>query len=209
MTATVSRWVIASGNQGKIKEFQALFSDWSIDVVSQTTLNISSAEETGLSFVENAILKARHAALISGMPAIADDSGLSVDYLNGAPGIYSARYSSDQFGEAVSDERNNQKLLAALESVPEEKRTAQFICALAFVRHGEDPVPVLSLGIWKGLILTEPRGDQGFGYDPLFYLPEYQCSSAELSREHKNRVSHRAQAMAKLQLALQDENIIS
>lgn len=155
-------------------------------------------EETGLSFVENAILKARNAARISGLPALADDSGLAVDFLGGAPGIYSARYADGQ-----GDAANNAKLLQALKDVPDEQRGAQFVCALALVRHADDPLPILCEGLWHGRILHEARGEHGFGYDPLFWVPETQCSSAELPAEQKNRLSHRARAMALLKQRLE------
>ena len=147
-------------------------------------------EETGLSFVENAILKARNAARISGLPALADDSGLAVDFLGGAPSIYSARY-ADGKGDAA----NNAKLLDVLKDVPEAERGAQFVCVLALVRHADDPLPILCEGLWHGRILTEASGEHGFGYDPLFWVPERDCSSAELSPGDKNQISHRARAM--------------
>ncbi|HYQ38633.1 MAG TPA: RdgB/HAM1 family non-canonical purine NTP pyrophosphatase, partial [Pseudomonas sp.] len=154
-------------------------------------------EETGLSFVENAILKARHAARVSGLPALADDSGLAVDALGGAPGIYSARYAGGK-----DDAANNAKLLAELADVPDAERGAQFVCALALVRHAEDPLPILCEGLWHGRILHEARGEHGFGYDPLFWVPECDCASAELPAAEKNRLSHRARAMAQLKQRL-------
>ncbi len=154
-------------------------------------------KETGLSFVENAILKARHAARMSGLPALADDSGLAVDFLGGAPGIYSARYAGD-----LGDAANNAKLLEALQDVPDAERGAQFVCALALVRHANDPLPILCEGLWSGSILHQARGEQGFGYDPLFWVPEHQCSSGELEPAEKNRISHRARAMALLKQRL-------
>ena len=154
-------------------------------------------EETGLSFVENAILKARHAARVSGLPALADDSGLAVDALGGAPGIYSARY-ADGLGDAA----NNAKLLDALKDVPDEERDAQFVCALALVHHAEDPLPIICEGLWHGRILHAARGAGGFGYDPLFWVPERECASAELPPAEKNQLSHRARAMAQLKQRL-------
>lgn len=203
------RWVLASGNAGKISEFKSLFSSLPIDIVGQKTLGISDADETGLSFVENAIIKARHAAYESGLPAIADDSGLAVDALNGAPGIYSARYSRDEVGDAADDNSNNQKLLRVLQPFTAAQRGAQFICALAFLRHAEDPIPILSLGVWRGVILSEPSGDNGFGYDPLFYVPEFKCTSAQLDRTTKNLSSHRAMAMQELLIALKARGVIA
>ena len=163
---------------------------------SQAEFAVPEVEETGLSFVENAILKARAAAQYSGHPAIADDSGLAVDFLNGAPGIHSARYSG------AGDAANNAKLLAALRELPPEQRGARFQCALVYLRHALDPMPLVCQASWEGRILDAPRGDNGFGYDPLFYVPEYQCSSAELPAELKNRISHRARASALLLEAL-------
>ncbi|MHA6136851.1 RdgB/HAM1 family non-canonical purine NTP pyrophosphatase [Pseudomonas mohnii] len=181
--------VLASHNAGKLKELQAMLGD-SVQLRSISEFSQVEPEETGLSFVENAILKARNAARISGLPALADDSGLAVDFLGGAPGIYSARY-ADGKGDAA----NNAKLLDVLKDVPEAERGAQFVCVLALVRHAEDPLPILCEGLWHGRILTEASGEHGFGYDPLFWVPERDCSSAELSPGDKNRISHRARAM--------------
>jgi XTP/dITP diphosphohydrolase len=191
----MKKLVLATGNAGKLKELQALLAESHIEIVSQKTLGVSDAEETGLSFIENAILKARHAARITGLSALADDSGLCVDVLGGAPGIYSARY----FGEGATDARNNEKLLQTL--LPFRKNaplTAQFVCVLALVRHADDPLPLICQAEWKGEILDAPRGDQGFGYDPLFWVPTDGMSSAELPRERKNTISHRAQALQEL-----------
>lgn len=190
--------VLASSNKKKLAELQNLLSDLDWQVQPQSTFNIPDAVENGASFIENAIIKARHAAQISGLPALADDSGLAVDALGGNPGIYSARFA----GEHGNDAANNQKLLDALIDVPEEKRTAQFHCVLALVRHAEDPVPVVCHGVWQGSILRAPRGENGFGYDPLFWVPSHACSSAELSAIEKNRISHRGQAMQLLLNAL-------
>ncbi len=189
--------VLASHNAGKLKELQAMLGD-AVRVRSVGEFSDVEPEETGLSFIENAILKARNAARVSGLPALADDSGLIVDALGGgAPGIYSARY-ADGLGDAA----NNAKLLDALSQVPDAERGAQFVCALALVRHAEDPLPILCEGLWHGRILHAPRGEHGFGYDPLFWVPEADCSSAELPPEQKNRLSHRARAMAQLKARL-------
>lgn len=187
--------VLASGNAGKLREFKAMFSDLGIDIVPQTELAVTDVPETGTTFVENAIIKARHAAEITGMPAIADDSGIEVDYLNGAPGIYSARYSGDLDGQGATDERNNQKLLQALEGVDDSKRSARYQCILVYMRHAADPTPIICQASWEGRILHEEIGENGFGYDPLFYVPEYDMSSAMLEPEVKNRISHRGKAL--------------
>ncbi|AKV05407.1 MULTISPECIES: RdgB/HAM1 family non-canonical purine NTP pyrophosphatase [Pseudomonas] len=181
--------VLASHNAGKLKELQAMLGG-SVQLRSIGEFSSVEPEETGLSFVENAILKARNAARISGLPALADDSGLAVDFLGGAPGIYSARYADGQ-----GDAANNAKLLDALKDVPEAERGAQFVCVLALVRHADDPLPILCEGLWHGRILTQASGDHGFGYDPLFWVPSRDCSSAELSPNEKNLISHRARAM--------------
>ena len=193
--------VLASHNAGKLKELQSMLGD-AVQLRSIGEFSQVEPEETGLSFVENAILKARSAARISGLPALADDSGLAVDYLGGAPGIYSARY-ADGKGDAA----NNAKLLEALKAVPEAERGAQFVCVLALVRHAEDPLPILCEGLWHGRILHAASGDHGFGYDPLFWVPERSCSSAELSPSEKNLLSHRARAIAILRqrLSLEQE----
>lgn len=188
--------VLASHNAGKLKELQAMLGE-SVKVRSIAEFSEVEPEETGLSFVENAILKARNAARVSGLPALADDSGLAVDALGGAPGIYSARYADGQ-----GDAANNAKLLDVLRDVPEAERGAQFICSLALLRHAEDPLPILCEGVWRGRILFEARGEHGFGYDPLFWVPERECSSAELSPTEKNQLSHRARAMALLKQRL-------
>lgn len=186
--------VIASNNSGKLREFSQLFSELPYKIIAQSDFGVTSVEETGLTFVENAILKARHASHQTQLPAIADDSGISVDALRGAPGIYSARYA----GEECDDEANNAKLLDKLKQVPEAQRSARFHCALAFLRYADDPCPIICQASWEGQILFSPQGENGFGYDPLFYLPHSGCSSAELASEQKNRISHRGQAMAKL-----------
>jgi XTP/dITP diphosphohydrolase len=192
------RIVLASNNAGKVREINQLLAQQQIEVVPQKEFAIPEAEETGLTFVENAILKARHAAHLSGLPAIADDSGIEVDALKGAPGIYSARYA----GVGAGDQANNDKLLEALKEVPEEQRSARFQCLMVYMAHAEDPTPIICQGTWEGRILFAPQGDNGFGYDPLFFVPEEGCSSAELAPEVKNRLSHRGQALRKLLNAL-------
>ena len=186
--------VIATGNAGKLREFQQLLSTCGFDVVPQSDFDVSNADETGLTFVENAIIKARHACAHTGLPAIADDSGIEVDALNGRPGIYSARYS----GEGATDASNNKKLLQELNDVPTEKRAARYHAVLAFMRHAEDPTPILCHGTWEGIILTKLQGDGGFGYDPLFFVPTHNCAAAELDKAKKNRISHRGKAMQQL-----------
>ena len=187
--------VLASNNKGKIAEFEKLFAELQlpVEVVAQGKLNIEDAIEDGLSFVENAIIKARHASRISGKPAIADDSGLCVPALGGAPGIYSARYA----GEHGNDAANNQKLLADLKPLRKDGEVIEgmFVCILALVQHADDPLPQIFQGIWSGEILEQARGENGFGYDPLFWVKELNISSAELSKEEKNKISHRGQAM--------------
>ena len=184
--------VLASHNAGKLKELQAMLGG-AVQLRSVGEFSQVEPEETGLSFVENAILKARNAARLSGLPALADDSGLAVDFLGGAPGIY-----SDGQGDAA----NNAKLLDALQGVPDEERGAQFVCVLALVRHADDPLPILCEGLWHGRILHAASGAHGFGYDPLFWVPERNCSSAELDPTQKNQLSHRARAMALLRQRL-------
>jgi XTP/dITP diphosphohydrolase len=197
--------VLASNNAGKLREFHNMFSDSHLTIISQRDFNVDDAEETGLSFIENAIIKARHACQKTNLPAIADDSGLAVDFLHGAPGIYSARYS----GTHGDDHGHNQKLIAALTGQPNEKRTARFICALAFMRHAEDPMPIVCQASWEGIILEKEQGKNGFGYDPLFWVPEKNCCSAELSADVKNTISHRAKALKLLLGALQDHGLIA
>jgi XTP/dITP diphosphohydrolase len=190
--------VLASGNKGKIAELNALLADLNIEVIPQTTLGVSDADETGLTFVENALIKARHAAAVTGLPAIADDSGLCVDVLQGAPGIYSARYA----GVPSDDAKNNQKLLEALKYFRSQAIKAQFVCVLVLVRYAEDPLPIICEGLWQGEILEVPQGENGFGYDPLFWVPSEGLASAQLSKERKNTVSHRAQALRLLKQRL-------
>lgn len=201
-TTELSEVVIATGNPGKLKEFRELLADLPFLLLSQAELGLSEADETGLSFVENAILKARHASQQSGRPAIADDSGLAVDALRGAPGIYSARYSGQK-----NDDANNRLLLERLKDVPAGQRTARFHCALVFMRYPEDPCPVVCQASWPGQILFEAQGENGFGYDPLFYLPHLDCSSAELPAEQKNKISHRGQAMQQLLGELRKQHV--
>jgi len=199
----VNRIVLASGNRGKLAEFQQLLLHSGFSVVPQSELGVTDADETGLSFVENAILKARHAAQLTGLPAIADDSGLEVDALQGAPGIYSARFAGvDNAPRAEIDAANNNKLLELLREIPAVQRTARFQCVLVFMRHARDPSPVICQGTWRGCILTSARGAHGFGYDPLFFVPTLEQSAAELAADIKNRISHRGQAMATLLAAL-------
>jgi XTP/dITP diphosphohydrolase len=186
-----SKIILASNNAGKLKEFNELFANESLVFIPQSEFNVSDAVEDGLSFVENAILKARHACALTHLPAIADDSGLEVDALNGEPGIYSARYG----GEHGNDQKNNQLLLEKLKNTPSDSRTARFQCVLAFMRHENDPTPLVCQASWDGFILEKERGTNGFGYDPLFWVPEKDCSSAELSKVEKNKISHRGQAL--------------
>ncbi|WP_419812518.1 RdgB/HAM1 family non-canonical purine NTP pyrophosphatase [Bacterioplanoides sp.] len=196
--------VLASGNAGKLREFSAMFAehfaDQAIEVIPQNQLNVTEAEENGLSFVENAILKARNAAQQTGLPALADDSGIEVDALNGAPGIYSARYAqrAGYQGDESGDAANNAMLLEALTAVAKEQRTARFQCVLVYMRYADDPTPQVFQGSWEGHIVLNPEGHEGFGYDPLFFVASEQCTAAELSKEHKNRISHRGVAMQKL-----------
>lgn len=197
-----SKIVLASSNAGKVREINKLLSDHGIEVVPQTDFGVSDAIEDGLSFVENAIKKARHAAKHTGLPAIADDSGIEVDALNHAPGIYSARYSGE------GDEKNNEKMLKELEGVETENRSARYQCVMVFMRDAEDPTPIITQGTFEGRILTETKGDGGFGYDPIFWIEDRQCSAAELSLEEKNKISHRAIALNALVEKLKHSNII-
>ena len=188
--------VLASGNAGKLRELGRVLAPLGVELRPQSEFEVPEVDETGLTFVENAILKARAASQHSRLPAIADDSGLEVDFLGGEPGIHSARYSGE------GDEANNRKLLTALKGLPESQRSARFQCVLVYMRHHLDPTPLVCQASWEGYILSEPRGENGFGYDPLFYVPEQRCSSAELPAELKNRISHRARASALLVEAL-------
>ncbi|MCU6377147.1 RdgB/HAM1 family non-canonical purine NTP pyrophosphatase [Morganella morganii] len=192
--------VLATGNAGKVREMASLLADAGMDVVAQTELGVGSVEETGLTFVENAIIKARHAAKVTGLPAIADDSGISVDYLGGAPGIYSARYA----GTDGNDGANIVKLLAALDCVPAEQRQAHFNCVLVYMRHENDPTPIICHGRWAGVIAEQAQGEGGFGYDPVFWLPELNKTAAQLRPEEKQAMSHRGKALALLSEALRN-----
>ena len=197
---TTAKWVLASNNKGKLNEFKRLFeaTNLNIDIVPQGQLNIEDAVEDGLSFIENAIIKARHASRISGLPAIADDSGLCVPVLGNAPGIYSARYA----GEHGNDANNNAKLMADLQPIREQNQNTPikgyFVCILALVRHADDPLPIIAQGLWQGEILPQPQGENGFGYDPLFWVPELQLTAAAMSPEQKNEISHRGLAINSL-----------
>lgn len=193
--------VLASGNRGKLAELRELLRDVSVTVRAQSDFGVPDAVESGLSFIENAIIKARNAATYTQRPALADDSGIAVDALAGAPGIYSARYA----GEGASDTENLQKLLADTEHVPDDQRQCRFICVAAFVRHATDPMPLVREGIWHGQLLHTPIGTHGFGYDPIFYVPDRSASSAELAPAVKNTISHRAQALQQMVRALQSE----
>lgn len=190
--SAVNNIVLASSNPGKIREIQAILEGHPI--IPQSAFDVADVEETGATFVENALLKARNAALHCKLPAIADDSGLVVDALNGAPGVISARYA----GVGASDQDNLDKLLRELEGVPEQLRTARFICVMVFLEHANDPCPVIAQGVWEGRILDHAVGENGFGYDPVFWVPDHNCASAELPAAVKNALSHRGQALKSL-----------
>jgi len=196
----MKRLVIATGNAGKLREIQALLAPVGIESIGQSAFSVSSVEETGATFIENAILKARHAAMLSGLPALADDSGLVVDALGGAPGIHSARYA----GESANDAANVRKLLVALEGVPKAERTARFQCVLALLRHADDPVPLVCEGSWEGRIADAPSGADGFGYDPVFMVPTLGKTAAQMAPEQKNRMSHRGKALIALRTRLRE-----
>jgi XTP/dITP diphosphohydrolase len=183
--------VFASHNAGKIQELSALLLPFELHVIPQSELNVEEVPETAPTFVENALIKARHAAASTGLPAIADDSGLAVDALHGAPGIYSARYA----GPSANSVSNIKKLLTDMQHVPDTKRQAQFHCVLVYLEHAKDPTPIICHATWSGIILKEPRGEKGFGYDPVFFDPEQNCSAAELSLSIKNKISHRGKAL--------------
>jgi XTP/dITP diphosphohydrolase len=202
----IKKIVLASGNNGKLREFSALFSPLNIELISQSTLNIPDAPEPHPTFIENALAKARHASLLSGLPAIADDSGICVRSLNGQPGIHSARYAETADGTR-SDAANNQKLIHALQGVTD--RSAWYVAVLVLVTRPDDPQPVVAECIWKGEIIDSPRGDHGFGYDPYFYLPDQRCTAAELGPDIKNKISHRGQAMQSMIRQLQMHNLIA
>lgn len=189
---TLNKIVLATGNKGKVAELADKLSSLNIDVVAQSEFDVPEVAETGTTFIENAIIKARHAAKITGLPAIADDSGLEVEALGGAPGIYSARFA----GVNANDSDNIDKLLAELGDNP--NRTARFWCVLVLMRHADDPTPLICQGVWQGEILTERQGEQGFGYDPVFFSHEMNCSAAMLDKETKNSLSHRGKALSLL-----------
>jgi XTP/dITP diphosphohydrolase len=201
----VMRLVLATNNASKLQELQDLLAPAAAEVLPQSRFTQQTVEETGLTFVENAILKARHAARAAGLPAIADDSGLEVDALHGAPGIYSARYA----GEGASDEQNNEKLLFALRNVPPAQRTARYRCALVFMRWDTDPAPIVCQASWEGVIIGSPRGSSGFGYDPIFELPDRALTAAELAPAEKNELSHRGKALKDLVRQLTESGALS
>lgn len=190
----MSQIVLATGNQGKVNELAAMLAPLQLNVIAQSEFDVPDVAETGTTFVENAIIKARHAAKITGKPAIADDSGLEVFAIGGAPGIYSARYSGDN----ANDQTNIDKLLITLKDVPAQERKARFVCVLVYMRHENDPTPIICQGFWNGEITPQQEGREGFGYDPIFYVPDMQCTSAQLEKSVKNQLSHRAQALKSL-----------
>ena len=187
----MKKLVLASSNPGKLLELSALLDDSHYKIISQSDLNVPDVAETGTTFVENAIIKARHAAQHTGYAALADDSGIVVDALNGEPGVYSARFS----GSNANDDANNALLVEKLRSVPEAQRSARYQAVIVYMRNAADPSPIICEGSWEGVIVLDARGSGGFGYDPYFFLPEYGCTSAELSADEKNRISHRGQAL--------------
>jgi XTP/dITP diphosphohydrolase len=187
----MARIVLATGNPGKVRELGDLLADSGIEILPQSDFDVPEAEETGLTFVENALLKARNASRWTNLPAIADDSGLEVDALDGAPGIYSARYA----GPGSTDADNNEKLLEALIETPDEQRSARFRCVIVYLRHAADPAPLIAQGVWEGRVLHAPQGEGGFGYDPLFFVPGENCAAAELDKARKGQLSHRGQAL--------------
>ncbi len=189
-----NKWVLATGNKGKVREMSELLNSFSIEVLPQSHFEVEEVPETGTTFVENAIIKARHAAKVTGLPAIADDSGLEVDFLSGMPGIYSARFA----GENATDQDNIDKLLSKLEGVGREQRKARFQCVLVYMRHELDPTPIICQGSWEGCIVEQQNGENGFGYDPIFWVEEKDCTSAQLSKDQKGKISHRGQALNQL-----------
>lgn len=197
------RLVLASGNPGKLRELEAILKDLDYRLSPQAEFDIEEVPETGTTFVENAIIKARHASLHSGLPALADDSGIEVDALQGAPGVYSARFS----GPGANDESNNALLIEKLRDLPAESRSARYRAVIVLMRHAADPSPLIAEGSWEGVIQLEPSGKGGFGYDPYFYLPELGCSSAELCAEEKNRISHRGKALQLLKQRLLEQGV--
>ncbi len=195
------QWVLATGNKGKVKEMSELLNSFSIDVLPQSQFNVSEVPETGTTFVENAIIKARHAAKATGLPAIADDSGLEVDFLSGQPGIYSARFS----GENAADRDNIDLLLSKLEGIGREQRSARFQCVLVYMRHELDPTPIICQGTWEGSITESIHGENGFGYDPVFWVESDQATSAQLSKQRKGELSHRGKALKMLVEQLKEQ----
>jgi XTP/dITP diphosphohydrolase len=195
------KWVLATGNTGKVKEMSELLNSFSIEVLPQSQFEVEDVPETGTTFVENAIIKARHAAKITGLPAIADDSGLEVDFLNGQPGIYSSRFS----GENATDRENIDLLLSKLEGISADKRSARFQCVLVYMRHELDPTPIICQGTWHGTITESIEGKNGFGYDPVFWVESEQSTSAQLSKQRKGELSHRGQALNQLVELLKDQ----
>lgn len=195
------KWVLATGNQGKVKEMSELLNSFSIEVLPQSQFNVPDVPETGTTFVENAIIKARHASKLTGLPAIADDSGLEVDFLNGQPGIYSARFA----GENATDQDNIDKLLTKLEGINPEQRKARFQCVLVYMRHALDPTPIICQGTWEGTITESQDGQNGFGYDPLFWIESEQSTSAQLSKQRKSELSHRGNALSQLVALLEKQ----
>ncbi|HHB92284.1 MAG TPA: RdgB/HAM1 family non-canonical purine NTP pyrophosphatase [Thioploca sp.] len=193
--------IIASGNKGKLREFNQILQKFAFEVIPQSQYQVPEVAETGLTFVENALIKARNAAQYTGFPAISDDSGIEIDALGGSPGIYSARFA----GENATDDDNNKLLVKKLTNIAEEKRTARYHCVIVYMQHANDPMPLICQGSWEGIILLKPRGQNGFGYDPFFYLPTHNCTAAELLPEVKNQLSHRGQALRTLQMRLQQD----
>jgi len=192
--------VLASGNQGKLREFAQILQQFDFEVIPQSQFKVPDVAETGLSFVENAVIKARNAAQHTGLPAMSDDSGIEVDALDGSPGIYSARFA----GPNATDADNNKLLIEKLKDIPDAQRTARYHCVIVYMHHANDPMPLICQGSWEGKVLHEPHGQHGFGYDPFFYVPTHNCTSAELLPEVKNQLSHRGQALRALQTALQN-----
>jgi XTP/dITP diphosphohydrolase len=195
--------VLASGNPGKLRELSVILDDLGYQLHAQAEYGVSEVAETGTTFVENAIIKARHAASLTGLPALADDSGIEVDALDGAPGVYSARFS----GPAADDAANNALLVERLQAVPVAERSARYRAVIVFMRHSGDPSPLICEGSWEGMIQLHPAGEGGFGYDPYFFLPELGCTSAELSAAEKNRISHRGKALAELKRKLRERDV--
>ncbi len=192
--------LLASGNKGKVNELKEMLAPLGLNVVPQSEFNVEEVPETGTTFVENAIIKARHASRVTGLPCIADDSGLEVAALNGAPGIYSSRFA----GEDATDGTNIDKLLSQLDGIEENKRQARFVCVLVFMRHADDPTPIICQGSWDGVISTQRQGEHGFGYDPVFFQPQLNLAAAQLNPEQKHSLSHRGKALRQLMTQFQD-----